>query len=89
MIWGSITGFLSYLAPFALTKLLYLRRRSPDPPFPPDSRQAGERRGLRSANSLRCAQRVHLGVVEQAAVERGADLYLGQVHADEHELLPC
>eukprot|EP00964_Phaeocystis_antarctica_P005594 scaffold3056_cov70-Phaeocystis_antarctica.AAC.8 len=44
---------------------------------------------LRSTYSLRCAQRVRLGVVEQAAVERGADLYLGQVHADEHELLPC
>ena len=44
---------------------------------------------LRSTNSLRCAQRVHLGIVEQAAVERGADLYLGQVHADEHELLSC
>ena len=32
-------GFISNLAPF----LNYLRRRSPAPPFPPDSRQAGER----------------------------------------------
>ena len=34
-----MVGFISNLAPF----LNYLRRRSPAPPFPPDSRQAGER----------------------------------------------
>ena len=33
-----MVGFISNLAPF----LNYLRRRSPAPPFPPDSRQAGE-----------------------------------------------
>ena len=36
---GHMVGFISNLAPL----LNYLRRRSPGPPFPPDSRQAGER----------------------------------------------
>ena len=34
-----MVGFISNLAPL----LNYLRRRSPAPPFPPDSRQAGRR----------------------------------------------
>ena len=34
-----MVGFISNLAPL----LNYLRTRSPGPPFPPDSRQAGER----------------------------------------------
>ena len=36
---GHMVGFISNLAPL----LNYLRRRSPASPFPPDSRQAGER----------------------------------------------
>ena len=37
-----MVGFISNIAPL----LNYLRGRSPGPPFPPDSRQAGERRAI-------------------------------------------
>ena len=40
-----MVGFISNLAPL----LNYLRRRSPAPPFPPDSRQVGERGAINSA----------------------------------------
>ena len=52
-------GFISTLAPL----LNYLRRRSPGPPFPPDSRQAGERgatnKGIRSYKAKTSHSPIH------------------------------